>query len=1590
MRLSKKWIKRGVIGFVLAPIVLIILSALLFYIPFVQDWAVQRAAAYASQAAGMQVEVGRLRLRFPLALEVSRLRLMPAPNDTLAQLDRIQLSVRVLPLLGGQIELPALRAESARVHYIDTLGAEAWVSLAELSADEIRIDPKGERVYLSRLMARGGDVTYTSTDTTTTEPSDPIKWKIAADEIVLADTRLNIAMPHDSMYVDSYVGRLALQAGEVALETNRVVLGSGDLSDTRITYRKDMARAAAVGFDPQYIAIDSLALSLRNVGYEGSNLKLDVLSGRARERSGLSIAMFQGAYKMDSAGMRLGELVLRTPHSGLYGTMDVPWSIFSGDSIAQITARIDLSVGMQDVKLATGRNLMALAEYSTGRRLNRSDELTKPLSLSIDVQGSTTELNVHALQLMWEDVLDLSLDGQLYNLHQRDGRRGRLKLQGGMQAKASSLLALISTNVAQRYNIPQGIVVDGNLEIGGGQYVFDLGLIDRDARAQLSGFYHAYTDRYKALLRLTEVNVRRFAPHDSIGYIEAEVDINGRGLDILSPYTHSALVARIHKAEYGSLSLGNITADGHLGSGEISFALNSFNRGLNFSLLLDGLLRKKSIRTNLVLDTEDVNLHALGLSEMPLAAKFRMVGELSSDLDENHNLIARVERLNLVVDGDSISPEEIQLEANTTRALSKMRLSSGDLRFALDIGAGTTLLSRQFDDVTKMADAVQREVLSEKPMQTKLEQFIYALPEFNLDMEMGTNNAVKEYLARQRVALSSLAGHFRLRHAFGIEGHLTLRDLRQDTLRINCIDVDLKTQVVPRARPNSSYRSAERPDSMVLQIAAAVDKQRFRSQRGFLAKATLHTTLQNADLGFAMTNDVGATEHKVRISADWDGAHYRISLPEAQTTIAYQVLDINPENYVTLAKSGYTVSANLVLGNASGANLSVMANDMNGAGQEVAVQVQRLELGDYRSLGLPDISGRLGCDVRYSRAGGVHEQPIITGDLSVQEFRYEDKHLGHFATALFYEPRNDQSHYITAQISYQGTPSLSLDAIYYIDRAASLDGTLVMQGFPLEIANPFTAQYATYLEGRMDGVLHLGGSISAPTLSGGVRGVAAGVDLRNYATRLRLDTTELRIEGTTLHFDHYAVRSSADTDHPIYIDGRIEAFGERAMQSNLRIRTTEMTVFDEPRPKADDQLVYGKLIASADLTITGRLSAPKLRGNIGVLGGTNCIYIMREGGLDASDKASGLVRFVDFADTLFAAPPVVDADLGGMDVSVGLEFDPSVRFGVDLTADGADYVRTQGGGAMQLRYPPFGEMSLVGRYEMSGGGTMHYTMPVVGGKLFTIQPSGYVRFEGSVYNPFVHFKATQTVRASAGDTEGNTSFLVSIKAEDYINNIDLSFDLSAPENLSVQNALSVMTPEERGKQAIGLLATGTYLAAGGTPKLDNALTSLLQNQINAVVGSLLRGTDLSLGMEMGDSASGTTNYTYSFSRRFYNDRIRVVIGGKLQTGATASREQSLIDNVSLEYQIDKAGERYLQLYRKRVTDNVLEGEYHETGAGYIVRRKLQRLGNLFNFRKRRATIPADTTVMQVWTPMIWHAAVDSTRRSATADSTKAK
>jgi len=397
-----------------------------------------------------------------------------------------------------------------------------------------------------------------------------------------------------------------------------------------------------------------------------------------------------------------------------------------------------------------------------------------------------------------------------------------------------------------------------------------------------------------------------------------------------------------------------------------------------------------------------------------------------------------------------------------------------------------------------------------------------------------------------------------------------------------------------------------------------------------------------------------------------------------------------------------------------------------------------------------------------------------------------------------------------------------------------------------------------------------------------------------------------------------------------------------------------------------ESLVYGKLFVNLNSTLKGPLNALKMRGNLRLLGNTDVTYVMAESPLMVQDRLEGLVTFTSFADTLFSRRrrPMGAIPSGDLDMLLTIQIDPAVKMNVDLTPDRSSYVQLEGGGELAFQYTPLGDMLLNGRYTLTGG-TVKYELPIVSAKNFTVNEGSYVEWSGDMMNPRFNLTATKRIRTSVapeGQSSRLVNFDVGIKVQQTFENMALDFTLEAPEDMTMQNDLVAKGVDERRKLAVGLLVTGMYVDKNNTGtgmNMGAALNSFLQSEINSIAGSALKTVDISFGMDSYESEQGSrTDYSFSFAKRFYNDRIRIVVGGRLSAGENADEAQSdnFIDNVSIEYRLDKGGSRYVKLFHNKNYESLLEGEIIETGVGIVLKRRMARFSDLFVFRKQKVKL----------------------------------
>ena len=148
-----------------------------------------------------------------------------------------------------------------------------------------------------------------------------------------------------------------------------------------------------------------------------------------------------------------------------------------------------------------------------------------------------------------------------------------------------------------------------------------------------------------------------------------------------------------------------------------------------------------------------------------------------------------------------------------------------------------------------------------------------------------------------------------------------------------------------------------------------------------------------------------------------------------------------------------------------------------------------------------------------------------------------------------------------------------------------------------------------------------------------------------------------------------------------------------------------------------------------------------------------------------------------------------------------------------------------------------------------------------------------------------------------------------------------------------------------------MMIYGTYSGPGTVAKSnasDNALNNFVENELNQWSRKHLKNMDLTFGIntynqvsEAGESKK--TDYSYQFSKRLFNNKVRVKLEGV---------EENLVDDIAIEYVFGKNPNFFLKIFRHTGYESVLEGEVTQTGIGVVLRKNFQKFMDIFRRKKK--------------------------------------
>ena len=508
------------------------------------------------------------------------------------------------------------------------------------------------------------------------------------------------------------------------------------------------------------------------------------------------------------------------------------------------------------------------------------------------------------------------------------------------------------------------------------------------------------------------------------------------------------------------------------------------------------------------------------------------------------------------------------------------------------------------------------------------------------------------------------------------------------------------------------------------------------------------------------------------------------------------------------------------------------------------------------------------------------------------------------------------------------------------------------------------------LKGYGEGKLSLKGALSKLDVEGEVYLDSAYLVSVPYGVTMRFANDPVRIVGSKLLFENFMMY--ANNESPLNLQGDLDFTNVSNMLLNIRMRAQNFLLIDAKENARSE--AFGKAYVNFYGMMQGPLSNLSMRGKLDVLGNTDMTYVLRESELTTDTQLDELVKFTDFQS---GKPVAVERPaLEGFSMQMGISIDESAHILCALNTDKTNYVDLMGGGDLRMGYNSVDGITLTGKYTLNDG-EMKYSLPIIPLKTFNIQDGSYIQFNGDPFNPTLSITATEDIKATVNEGEGNgrqVDFVCGVKLSQTLEKPGIQFIISASNDGTLQDELNAMSVEERGKIAITMLASGMYLASGNTSSfsMNSALTSFLNSEINNIAGTAMRSIGLDMGMSVDSSTNAAggmhTDYNFKFAKRFFNNRLSFTVGGQVSTGAemenTRNNNDMFFNNVELQYRLNQGASMYVRAFYNNNTYDWLEGQIGEYGVGFTWRRKLSKFTDIFRFKTDTPQIPVAAPVQK--------------------------
>ena len=614
----------------------------------------------------------------------------------------------------------------------------------------------------------------------------------------------------------------------------------------------------------------------------------------------------------------------------------------------------------------------------------------------------------------------------------------------------------------------------------------------------------------------------------------------------------------------------------------------------------------------------------------------------------------------------------------------------------------------------------------------------------------------------------------------------------------------------------------------------------------------------------------------------------------------------------------------------------------------------------------------------------VFFEPDAYADLLVSGFRFEDGRMGDLSAHVNWN-KNDKQIDIDAVATDSDNGKTIING--YVSPARNhIDLGIEAQCTNIEFLESFCGTFMNNVAARANGKVRVAGPLNCINLTG-----LLTVDGSVHMKPLNVDYT---LENDTIRFVPDNIIFKADTIRDRngnigIVDGCLHHEHLTHLTYNLGIRTDHMLCYDTRG--YGDETFYGTAYGTGLCTIQGGNGRIDIDVNIKPEKNSFIEYNA------ASPEAISGQEYITWHD---ATPQVQPSDSLSVDSViakphnhadgfVGLASIPSdlrINFTIDMTPDATlrvlmdrtsgDYIALNGTGSLRATYFNKGSFDMFGTYLIDHG-LYKLTIQNIIKKEFQFKQGGTIVFGGDPYNAALNLKALYTVNGvPLSDLHLGRSFssnnirvdcMMNITGTPQTPRVDFDLDLPTVNSDAKQMVKTIINGEEEmNQQVVYLLSVGRFYLQNNNDAAQNenqqsqtslAMQSLLSGtisqQINSLLGSLVKNNNWSFGANISTGDEGFNNAEYEglLTGRLLNNRL--IINGQFGYRDNANATTSFIGDFDISYLLFPSGNLAIKVYNQTNDRYFTKSSLNTQGIGLMMKKDFNTIRDLFNFGRKR-------------------------------------